>query len=271
VPLADKSEQEIKALEDALLAEVRRQGGKAGNILLQRELKWDGDTYWAVHERLINSKRLRPYRARGGAVAIIEAGAPPELAQELSTEGPYDQASASKERDLYEPVANVLQSSWSKDQGFRQHLVEITASKGSKHTGGTWTRPDIVVVAFRIFPFLPGRYLDVITFEIKPKTWIDVTAVYEALAHRRAATQAYVWLHCPKEERALRAEVLERITEEAERHGVGVIVASSPAEATTWETLVDAERKEPDPEALNEFIDVQLSEPTKRELSLWAR
>lgn len=30
VPLADKSEQEIKNLEEILLAEIRKQGGKAG-------------------------------------------------------------------------------------------------------------------------------------------------------------------------------------------------------------------------------------------------
>ena len=268
--LADKTEQQIKDLEEVLLAEIGKQGGKAGNIFLQRELKWDGDTYWAIHQRLIDAKRLRPYRARGGAVALVDGGMAGRAAEKLPVEAAHQDAFA-KEKPLYEPVAAILATSWAKDQGFRQHKVEITANRGGLKTGGTWTRPDVVLAAYRIFPFLPGRYLDVITFEIKPRAWIDVTAVYEALAHRRAATQSYVWFHCPAEDRDGMAEILDRVTDEAERHGVGVIVASSPGEITTWETLADAERVEPDPELLNEFIDVQLSEPTKRELSLWVR
>lgn len=35
------------------------------------------------------------------------------------------------------------------------------------------------------------------TFEVKPSDAIDVTAVYEVLAHLRSATHAYVIFHVP--------------------------------------------------------------------------
>src|ERR1035441_4896420 len=79
----------------------------------------------------------------------------------------------------------------------RSLVVEVTARQGRRETGGTWTRPDIVAAALRVFPHVPGKFFDLITFEVKPFDGIDVTAVFEALSHRRAATQAYVWLHVP--------------------------------------------------------------------------
>jgi hypothetical protein len=108
-----------------------------------------------------------------------------------------------------------------------------------------------------------------ITFEIKPRWALDVTGVYEALAHRRAATQSYLWLHCPEPERE--AEVLEKIVEEAERHGIGVIVAGNPADYETWDQRCDPTRVEPDPELLNEFVALQVSDGAKEELAAWVR
>lgn len=55
---------------------------------------------------------------------------------------------------------------------------EITAKQGSRQTGGKWTRPDVIAVGYKTFPYLPGRYLEVVTFEIKPFQTTDVSAVY---------------------------------------------------------------------------------------------
>jgi len=143
--------------------------------------------------------------------------------------------------------------------------------QGRRNTGGTWTRPDIVVAAFRLFQFLPGKFFDLISFEVKPSWSIDVTAVYEALAHRRAATQAFVWLHCPADQAEDQQEALNRIEDECERHGVGMIVAADPNDYSTWDTRVDAIRTEPDPEYLNDFIAQQFSDGAKEELAAWVR
>jgi len=49
----------------------------------------------------------------------------------------------------------------------------------------------------RTYRYLPGKYMEVVTFEVKPFDAIDVKAVYEALAHLRSSTHAYVILHVP--------------------------------------------------------------------------
>lgn len=273
--LQGKTDDEIRAMQDALVAKVQDLGGSAGNTRLIRELGWPDDAYWPIRDRVVDLGTLRRYRARGGAVAIVQQ--PPTAAvqpQPLQPAVPIQPSAVvppaqSVERDLYEPVATVLRGPWARDSRFRHQVVEITASQGRRNTGGTWTRPDVVVAALRVFPFLPGKYFDLITFEIKPSWALDVTGVYEALAHRRAATQAYLWLHCPQPEQE--AEVLGRIVEEAERHGIGVIIATDPADYDTWDQRCDPARVEPDPELLNEFVALQVSDGAKDELAAWVR
>lgn len=273
--LQGKTDDEIRAMQDALVAKVQELGGSAGNTRLIRELGWPEDEYWPIRDRVVDLGSLRRYRARGGAVAIVPQPAPAVVkTQPAQQVGQAPSAGAAQpvqavERDLYEPVASVLRGPWARDSRFRHQVVEITASQGRRNTGGTWTRPDVVVAALRVFPFLPGKYFDLITFEIKPSWALDVTGVYEALAHRRAATQAYLWLHCPQPEQE--AEALSRIVEEAERHGIGVIVATDPADYDTWDQRCDPTRVEPDPEFLNEFVALQVSDGAKDELAAWVR
>ena len=61
---------------------------------------------------------------------------------------------------------------------------------------------------------MPGKYFDLFSFEVKPNWSVNVTAVYEALAHRRAATHAYVWFHIPEEEAEEFSEALDAIASE---------------------------------------------------------
>jgi hypothetical protein len=101
--------------------------------------------------------------------------------------------------------------------------------------------------------------MEVVTFEVKPSDAITVTAVYEALAHLRSATHAYVIYHVPDDD----AESVKQVIEEARRigraHGVGVITMGHPTDWDTWNELEEARRVEPDPDRLDEFISVQVS------------
>lgn len=273
--LQGKTDEEIRAMQDTLVAKVQELGGKAGNTRLIRDLGWPEDEYWPIRDRVVDLGSLRRYRARGGAVALVEQPQDEpqhtQDAQQAETiqSGEAVQPAQPAERDLYEPVATVLRGPWARDSRFRHQVVEITASQGRRNTGGTWTRPDVVVAALRVFPFLPGKYFDLITFEIKPKWALNVTGVYEALAHRRAGTQSYLWLHCPQPDQE--GEVLAKIVEEAERHGIGVIVATDPSDYDTWDQKCDPTRVEPDPELLNEFVALQISDGAKDELAAWVR
>jgi hypothetical protein len=53
----------------------------------------------------------------------------------------------------------------------------------------------------------------------------------------------------------------------ARAHGIGVVTFGDPSDYQTWEELEEAQRVEPDPERLDEFIRVRLSSDTRHRLS----
>jgi hypothetical protein len=268
---ADVSEKQTQLIE-----KIREKGGHAGNVTLQRELGWEEETYWPIRDRLVDSGLLELGRGRGGSVSIVTQASPVQTNAPAPATEPVPAAILPRrttEAELYDPVAEVLRKQWARDLRFRSHVVEVTARQGRRDTGGTWTRPDIVTAALRVFPHVPGKFFDLITFELKPFDGIDVTAVFEALSHRRAATQAYVWLHVPvgEESGVELIALLKRIEEEASRHGVGMIVGADPSDYSSWDLRLRAVRFEPDPESLNEFIAQQLSGLARDELAQWFR
>jgi hypothetical protein len=197
-------------------------------------LGWEWDHYQSVRSGLLAAGVLVPFRAHGGGIALC---------------GRAEFGNARNERALYQPVAEVL--------------VEITAAQGGRPTGGQWTRPDIVLAALRTYPYVPGRHLDVVTFEIKPARTLDVLSVFEALSHRRCATHAHVWVHA--------ADVGVVVLRDAARHGIGLIAAHDPADFGTWRTLVAAQRTQPAPHELNEFLSQQLGTKARERLARWPR
>ena len=62
---------------------------------------------------------------------------------------------------------------------------------------------------------------------------------------------------------------LEEISVEAKRQGIGIIVATKPDDYEAWDERVEAARVEPDPNKLNDFIAVQVSDPAKEEIVKW--
>jgi hypothetical protein len=259
------SEHELSRLKEDLISLLRSKGGTAGNTTLIKELKWDEDQYWNIRDLLVDSGLLQLGKGKGGSVRLIESiddtMPPAETSSSLNTTS----AIQSSEADLYEPMATCLRNKWVKDNRYRDYIVEITAKQGRRDTGGRWSRPDITIVGLSVFTYLPGRFLDVSTFEVKPADSIDITCVYEALAHRRGSTRAYVLLHVPDN----MDSIINEICAEAKRHGVGVITAKEPENYETWEELVEAQRVEPSPERLNDFIAQQISEGAKQDILQW--
>jgi hypothetical protein len=264
--LLGKTDDEVRQLEDALIAKLTGLGGKAGNVSLRKALGWQEEQYWPIRDRLVDQGRVQRGQGRGGSVSLVQSVEQSPVA----TVEPAQSSPSEAEDALYDPIAAVLNKAWASDSRFQQHVVQVTARQGRRKTGGTWTRPDIIVAGLRVFPYLPGKYFDLISFEVKPWWGVDVPAVYEALAHRRASTQAYVWLHVPEAKAPQLEDLLEAIHSEAKRHGVGLIVASDPADYETWDIRLDAERVPPDPEYTNELVS-QLNEAARDNVALWAR
>jgi hypothetical protein len=66
-------------------------------------------------------------------------------------------------------------------------------------------------------------------------------------------------------------EDLATCIEEARRFGIGFVSFVDPREFETWEVHVDARRREPDPEVLDEFIATQLTDTARHDLQRWLR
>jgi hypothetical protein len=64
-------------------------------------------------------------------------------------------------------------------------------------------------------------------------------------------------------------DVIEAICDEAKKFGVGVILAEDPNDFDTWEVLLEADRFEPDPSRLNEFIAQQTTQELKEQVVRW--
>jgi hypothetical protein len=271
MPLTGFSDDRIAELERTLLDQVPLEG-TIGNTALQRILveksaDWSKELFWAIRNRLIERGALERGRGKGGSNRRVKVVAPIENVQQAAQ--PVEQQ-IQAERDLYDPMAKVIKENWSPDSGLDAVVVEVTA-QGGRRPDGKWSRPDITLASYKTYPYVPGRHFDLITFEIKPTNSLDVTVVYEALAHRRAATRAYAVLHIPDGQRATLDEVLDEIELEAKRVGVGVIVAGNPADYETWEERVEATRHEPEPQRLNDFLAKQVSQGFREQIVKWLR
>lgn len=288
------SETELQDLEAKLLALVAPDGSGTGNSSLIGQLAWDDELYWNIRNRLVDRGVLVLGRGRGGSVKLAQPRvtfgdtpttplSAPAAPREPIVAGVALQAPASlpaeevasavrvTEDALYEPIAGVLRDQWLRNKRYDQAVVEITARQGARLTGGRWSRPDLVLASLTTYPYVPGKHFDITTFEVKSYDAMDVTAVYEALAHLRTATRAYVVLWVPDEYSASLQQSLEVITEEADRHGVGLLVVGDPGAYDTWDERVQARRREPDPEKLNDFLSKQVSAWFKEQIIKWYR
>lgn len=199
----------------------------------------------------------------GGSVSKITARQSPEEQAEIVEE--YQ-----READLYPKVKHTLETKWKDDQGLQDTVVEITAAQGARSTGGRWSRPDITSVSVQVYNLLPAKYLDVATFEVKPQDAWDISGVFEAAAHSRAATRSYLLIHTPKGAQPSDIDK-ERMMEECERFGVGLMTFENPEDFNTYDAVVEPERRIPDPYLLNKFLTSQLSPSTQGLIARWIK
>lgn len=267
MPDSNTAEQELSNRKELILQKLRDSGGYAGNTHLMRALTLSPDKYWPTRNKLIDEGRITRGKGRGGSISLVESSAAPVVPPAVPATPDLYQT----EDSLYDALAKVIREEWTRDYRFRETIVEVTARQGRRDTGGAWTRPDITVVGMTTYLFVPGRHFDVTTFEVKKRDGLDVTAVYEALAHRRASTRSYAIFHTPglKETGDPRDKVIEAICAEAKKHGIGVILADDPTSYESWDERLEAARILPNPEDLNDFIALQLTAATKDEIVHW--
>ena len=248
----------------ALLNRLPADGSALGNRMLREELGWGEDRYLSARNELLDAGYARKWKGRGGTVKrVVEwtAEAPPvPSASAVETE-------FEAERYLYEPIADQIGSRWAKDMRLEPSVVSILGYQGRRRTGGKWSRPDIALVAVQQFDLIPGKHIDVVTFEVKRGPALDVATVYEALAHRRAATQAYAVVHSD----GLLEDTLETVEGEALRHGIGLILLEDASDYDTWDMRIEAEQVQADPADLNSFLLTQLPRDEREQVARLVR
>ena len=114
------------------------------------------------------------------------------------------------------------------------------------------------------YPFIPGKSVEVITFEIKPADAFGVEGVYETASHSAYANKSYLAVHTPEAQNETE-EFLERLEKEAVRFGVGLVTFEDPAKWNTFDVIVEAQHKIPSPRDTNEFLS-RLKEEVKQKL-----
>jgi hypothetical protein len=245
-------------IEEFIVA-LEKMGRSSGNGRLRQELGWDEDFYWKVQGRLIGEGRLVAGRGKGGSVRLTEIPA--------AASGTDTPPATAKEKNLYAPLKASIEGKWIKRFALDDVLVDETHSRGSKDTGGTFSRPDITAVGFRSYVYLTKR-LEIVTFEIKPAESVSIMGILEAIAHREAAHRSYV-MYATSRVKFEAAIEFERITELAQKYGVGIVLTEKPDDVESWEIMVDAIRHEPDPARLDRFLADLPGDNMKKELSKW--
>jgi hypothetical protein len=258
------TDEEVSELEQRLIAAMPPQG-PIGNGALRYKLEWDEDRYWHIRNRLLQAGVLVTGRGRGGSVLRVV----PVVSSDA--ERPGTVAPRIAEKDLYDPIVSAIGSHWVPDHQIQDFVIDYTAQQGRRDTGGKWTRPDVTLASCNTYKFVPGKQVELNTFEIKTYDGLDVTAVYEALAHRRAAHYSYVLAYVPESERAVLKSLLDRLCGDADEHGVGFVVVAEAADYETWDFEVEPGRNDPDPADLDNFIRTQTSEEFKDRILSWCR
>ena len=161
------------------------------------------------------------------------------------------------EKDLYSPMKQEIEEEWTKAPGRdfdRQHdfIRVVDTSQGGRRPDGFWKRPDLTLVAGREVPYLPGNFVDIVTFEVKK--WIPLMGVYEAFSHQRIANYTYVVYWFPEIWGRPDAQAMAEIESEASRCGVGVILAQQEDDYGCWRELVRPRRVETEPHVLERFL-----------------
>jgi hypothetical protein len=251
------------------LDRLKEFNGYAGNTRLRKKLSWEEDRYWRTHAILIDEATIARGRGKGGSVNLINdlgGSSGPDSVKEVVS---HPEAKPRRELDLYEPAKLTIESGWARERGYDERVVEVTGLPGRRATGGTWTRPDLAVLAVKAYPYLPGRYFEIITFEVKTQDAIDVTGVFEALSHLQFASLSYVVFFTNGKDFEKDFPDIDRILTLAKTHGVGVIVAASMENYEDRNELLEPRRNVPDPEQANLFIGTCFSEDTKARVVKW--
>ena len=262
--------------EHKLLSNIPNEGS-IGNIRLREKLGWEREKYWDVRAKLLSSNIIGIGSGKGGSVyrisdTVSDVDIPTIASAQISTE----ESSASniipmerkeKEKDYYDAVINFV-NIWAQDNGYppKSFFTCDTSQTQGKKTG-KWSRPDVTFICVEKFMYQPMKYLNVISFEVKPPNNVDITSVFETAAHSRFSNKSYLLQFVPEDQTTLEND-LERIESECKRFGLGLIICKNTRaeDYESYEEIVEPIHRLPEPREMEKFIKEVVSSAAQSEL-----
>lgn len=215
------------------------------------------DLYFEIRNELIAKGELGKGPGRGGSVYRIEG---------TTTAAKKVKQNKTSEQALYPPLEEYLEQTWTAENDIKHFVVDRTANLGRKKTRGIWTRPDLSLVAIHTFAYIPGKTIELVTFEVKPANNFGIEGVFETAAHSRAAHRSYLMIHTP-DGKPDREDKFDRLVSECERFHLGLIIFDKPKEWETFDTVLEADRHNPNPADVNAFIRDVMHKPQREMVS----
>ncbi len=254
--------EEFEQLKRIMLSLVPRNGNSIGNAKLMNKFfkrsesivpNLEEDDYWEIRNELVSAGTLTKGKGRGGSVILTE--------QANRREAEYEIGENSQLRDYF---YKMLSEYWVKEQGIREFVLEKSSPQEGRRVIGTGTAPHLTLISIGKYTFIPGKVLEVMSFDVRQRDTFHVTDVFRAAAHHAFAHKSCLAIHISR--KGLASPDLERIKSECRKLLVGLIVFTDPNDYKTTDLLVEPIRIEPDPRDINDFITKQISSENQAKL-----
>jgi len=179
---------------------------------------------------------------------------------------------ADNEDELYLPFQKWVTAEFLPD-GFdkEKDLFEVVLSANKRpQSAGVWQIPDLISIALKKYRYIPNVQMETVTFEVKKFNDAFVSyGIFEAISHSKFGNRTYYCFEWPNKEDFYNRGDYQRIEQEAEIHGVGLIrfsFADEKKEHIEGEIILEAKRQEPDPPTLSTFIDKFFPDDIKKRI-----
>jgi hypothetical protein len=233
--VATLPEDGTPVLNRVMLVEVRR----------AFEASVTPDDYFAAVDLLDKKRSIGRMRGAGGQIYRITSEKP--------------QSRRVSEKSLMAPTHAYLKSEFVSLLELPKKSISLvidTSKIGPQR--GLWARPDFVLVTVAEYKLMPGRHLDVHSFELKSIDGGNVLAVHEALAQTRFTHYGHLVWHLPRKSGA--EKDLQEVCAQCEIHGIGLIRAYEPGDlAAGWEVLKTPRRKDTPVGVIDGFLEERVS------------
>lgn len=176
------------------------------------------------------------------------------IKSERDLEAPFEQYLWRNFRERFAQVSNVADSL----------IVQNTARGGT--LGGVWKNPDLTAAVVSRYEYFPTPMLDLVGFELKLANYCSVPSVHEALSHTAHVHFSYLVVYSTTQSPVAGfAQVLSQ----AQAYGIGVITTSDPNSDDTYRMHLEAQRKEPTPKRVDEFLRAKFHRTHQDVLKSW--